>query len=178
MTHTVEEKIACLEHFDAAANRWFRGEYEPEEKEALRKSLNEMLPIARSIIQSAGCLKLISVAPPPAIGGVVMENVNPFDMFFQSCYGMSFIPRIRDMTQQAIGILRSGHFEEAKVDAKSQELVPSKPLSFPEKVTPSWLAHNVPISYWFMGIGLLASAFALGIKASTFGFIREIFGLP
>ena len=63
-----------------------------------------------------------------------MENVNPFDMFFQRCYGMSFIPNIRDMTQQAIGILRGGHFEEAKVNAKPQEIVPSKQLSFLKKL--------------------------------------------
>jgi hypothetical protein len=177
MTSTIEQKIACLERFDAAANRWFKGEYGLEGKEAIRKSLNEMVPIARTIIQNAGCLKLISVGPPPALGGVVIRNVDPFDMFFQDCYGISLIPNTRDMTQQAIGVLRSGHLEEAKVNTKSEMAASSKQLSLPEKVTLNWLVHNVPITLWLMGAGLLASAFSLGVKASTFGFIREIFGL-
>ena len=177
MAHTVEEKIACLECFDVAADRWFRGAYEPEGKDALRKLLNEMAPMVHSIISDAGCLKLMSVAPPPAIGGVVMKNINPFDMLFQNCYGMSFIPNIRDMAQQAIGVLRSGHFEEVKVNAQLQELAPSKQLALPEKVTLNWILHNVPIKLWLMGAGILASVFVLGVKASTLGFIREIFGL-
>ncbi|OGS93220.1 MAG: hypothetical protein A2X75_02290 [Gallionellales bacterium GWE2_58_10] len=171
---TVEEKIIYLERFDAAADRWFEGKYEHEEKEALRKTLNEMLPIARTLIQGAGCLKLISCGPPPAIGGMAISNANPFDMFFENYYGISFIPKIRDMTQQTIGVLHS-HIEESKVNTKFKKIALELPV--PEKVTLIWIAHNVPMKLWFMAAGILAATFVLGVKASTFGFIREIFGL-
>ncbi|NOU01350.1 MAG: hypothetical protein HOO95_07245 [Gallionella sp.] len=168
---TVEEKIACLERFDVAVTRWFEGKYDPEGQDVLRKSLNEMMPIARNITHSVGCLQLMSVAPPPAIGGMVLNNINPFDGLFQTYYGQSLIPNIRDMTQQAIGLLRSGRLEEVK------EIPRNSHLPLPEKVTLAWLALHVSMKHWFMVVGILAAVFMLGVKVSTIGFIRELLGL-
>ena len=178
MTQSPEEKITLLEQFDSALERWFNGKVDQEGgKEALRKSLNEMTPMARALIREARCHKLMSASPPPAIGGPVLRNVDPFDMLFESYYGMSFIPNIRDMTQQAIGVLRSGRLEEVKQEPQKKEAVFYKELAAPEKVTLIWLLRHVPVKLWLLAGGVLFATFTLGIKASTWSFVKEILSL-
>ena len=54
----------------------------------------------------------MSASHPPAIGGPILKNVDPFDMIFENYYGILFIPNIRDMSQQAIGIYLAGGLPE------------------------------------------------------------------
>ena len=55
----------------------------------------------------AGCLKTLSIGPPPAIGGLVMQNLDPFVMMFDPPYGVDFVTPVVDMIDQTIGSLRS-----------------------------------------------------------------------
>lgn len=177
MTQSLEEKITLLEQFDSALERWFNGKVDQGGKETLRKSLNELAPMARAIIREARCYKLISASPPPAIGGPVLQNVDPIDMLFEDYYSMSFIPTIRDMAQQAVGVLRSGGLNDAKEEHQKEATVAYRELAAPEKVTLIWLARHVPVKLWLgAGVTLLA-AFALGVKASTWSFVKEILSL-
>ncbi len=166
-----------LEQFDSTLERWFNGEVDQGGRESLRKSLNEMAPMARALIREARCHKLISASPPPAIGGPVLQNVDPFDMLFENYFGISFILTIRDMTQQAVGVLRSGRLEEVKEEPEKKEAVVYKELAAPEKVTLIWLVHHVPVKLWLLAGGILFATFTLGIKASTWAFVKEIFSL-
>ncbi len=50
-----------------------------------------------------------------------------------------------------------------------------KGIETPEKVTIPWLLNNVPVHLWLAFLGLLASAFLLGIQASRISLIKEIF---
>lgn len=50
-------------------------------------------------------------------------------------------------------------------------------LAFPEKVTIRRLIHYVPVSYWLYALGLLASAFMLGVQSTRIAFVREMFSL-
>jgi len=177
MTQSPEEKITLLEQFDSALERWFNGKAGEGDRDALRKSLNEMAPMARALIREARCQKFVFASPPPAIGGPVLQNVDPFDMMFESYYGMSFIPNIRDMTQQAVGVLRSGRLEEVKEEPQEREAVVYKDLAAPEKVTLTWLVRHVPVTLWLLAGGVLLGAFSLGIKASTWSFVKEILSL-
>lgn len=177
MTQSPEEKITLLEQFDSGMERWFNGKVEQGDREALRKSLNEMAPMARALIREARCQKLISASPPPAIGGPFLQNVDPFDMLFESYYGMSFIPTIRDMTQQTIGVLRSGRLEEVKEEPQKKEAVVYKELTAPDKVTLIWLVHHVPVKLWLLAGGVIFAAFTFGIKASMWSFVKEILSL-
>ena len=177
MTLSPEEKITLLEQFDSGMERWFNGKVDQGGREALRKSLNEMAPMASALIREARCHKLISASPPPAIGGPVLQNVDPFDMLFEIYFGMSFIPTIRDMTQQAIGVLRSGRLEEVKEEPEKKEAVVYKELAAPEKVTLIWLVHHVPVKLWLLPVGALVAAFTFGFKASTWAFVKEILSL-
>lgn len=98
-------------------------------------------------------------------------------MLFESYYGMSFIPTIRDMTQQAVGVLRSGRLEEVKEEPQKEEAVVYKELAAPEKVTLIWLVHHVPVKLWLLAGGGVLAAFTLGIKASKWSFVKEILSL-
>ena len=50
---------------------------------------------------------MMSIAPPPAIGGYVMNNVNPFDVIFYKPYGVDTNKSLSDMIEQAIGIIEA-----------------------------------------------------------------------
>ena len=113
------------------------------------------------------------------IGGPIIRNADPFDMIFENYFGMSLIPAVRDMTQQAIGVFRSGRIEEIKKEPREREdAVIYRELAPPEKVTLLWLVRHVPVSLWLIAGGLLLAAFTLGMKASTWPLLRELFGAP
>ena len=174
MNQTVKERIELLEDFDAALARWFHGSAGENEQE-LRRSLNEMASVARTIVAECGTGKLITIAPPAMVGGAILRNLDPFDMIFDSPYGASLIPTLRDAIQQALGVLRSGRFEEVKSRTKKARPV-STQLPAPEKVTLKWLFHNVPYTFWMMAAGALFAVFAFGVKAASWSFVQEILG--
>jgi hypothetical protein len=168
---TVEEKVTFLERFDQALDQWFSGKQE----EAMRKSLNEMVPTAQALVREARCNKTITLTPPPMIGGPIIRNVDLFDMIFENYFGMSLVPSVRDITQQAIGVMRSGRLDEVNKEPEKRR---ESMLSPPDKVTLVWLVRHVPISLWLIAFGLLASAFALGLKAGAWPWLRDIFPAP
>jgi hypothetical protein len=73
--------------------------------------LREWLNINRSAVErevtEAGCGRSVTISPPPAIGGLMMRNVNPFDLMFDRPYLMSLVPAICDMIDMTIGELLS-----------------------------------------------------------------------
>lgn len=99
-----EARITLLDEYRSAIKRWFNGQYEPEGKDNLRSVINRHNRIIRNLVYEAGCLKLITAAPPPAIGGIVIRDADPFDIIFESFWGASVIPNIVDMIDQAIGV--------------------------------------------------------------------------
>src|SRR5260370_35220911 len=55
-----------------------------------------------------GCNKPLTISPPPAVGGLVMRGIDPFDSMFDAPYhSMSFVPTICDMIASTIGVLRN-----------------------------------------------------------------------
>ena len=101
---TNDARRQLLEHYRAAVLRWFNGEYDPEGKEQLRSFINRNTKAAEAAVRQVGCLGLITMGPPPAIGGLVMQGVNPFDVVFQDFWGRSIIPSLADMCDKAIGV--------------------------------------------------------------------------
>ena len=51
-------------------------------------------------------------------------------------------------------------------------------LEYPEKATAAWLYHNVSISVWLWFIGIVISAFSIGIVIGQTTFVRELIGKP
>jgi len=56
------------------------------------------------------------------------------------------------------------NFETNPSDSETEQ----KKLECPEKVTIKWLYHNVPVRIWITFVGLLFSAYMLGIKTSPY----------
>lgn len=99
-----EARIDLLIEFRKAILRWFAGQYEPEGKEQLRSFINRNTKAAQTAVLEAGCSKKVTVGPPPAIGGLVIQNADPFEMLFQDLWGRSLIPLAADACDQAIGV--------------------------------------------------------------------------
>jgi hypothetical protein len=82
-------------------------QHEQTRHAALREWLNQNVHWVRREIIEAGCHKLLTISPPPAVGGLIMRGVDPFDCMFEAPYLMSLVPVICDMVDNTIGILRN-----------------------------------------------------------------------
>lgn len=81
-------------------------EYHDTASAGSRRYLNENAHSVRREVLEAGCLQKFTISPPPAIGGLVMQNVDAFDMMFNDAWGMSLNPPLRDMIDKTIGALK------------------------------------------------------------------------
>lgn len=184
MRQDIAEKIAFLEHFKAD----IRAHFEGDNSDTLRTRISRGMPRARSILSEAGALKTVTLSPPPAIGGLLVRNGDPFSFILQDYYGVSMIPTVADMIEEGIGVLEGPEYEkklaltesraqkaqEAPAPDSSHSAVQGRLKSeetkrhpeLPEKVTISWLVQHVPVSFWIWLSGLLAAAFLAGIKVA------------
>jgi len=151
------EKIEILQKFNELISNYLDGIY--EDKKKIKSDINRLTPIAQDIVSKASCLKLVTITPPPAVGGMVVENVNPFDMIFNDPYRISLIPDITDMVEQAIGKYENNLVKESPSKEKSINIV-----DYPNKITFQWLLNHVPMKIWFAGLAVLVSSFVLGVK--------------
>lgn len=117
----VAEKIQLLSLFKAKIRRWFNGEYGNESESELRSQINRSVQRVCKVVIETGCLKLMTIAPPPAVGGLIIRNANPFDNVLGDYHGMSLIPAIEDMLDCAIGVLESPEYLEQLLE-KSEEV--------------------------------------------------------
>jgi hypothetical protein len=108
---SVDQKIERLLDFQRQLERW-----EDEGTADARRFLNQnMRAVKRDLIES-GCFRTYTIAPPPAVGGMIMRNVDPIEMMFDPPYLMSFVPKINDMIDQAVVALREEPDEEEEED--------------------------------------------------------------
>jgi len=98
----VEDKIERLRKFVAAVKAWER-----THADDARSYINENLTWVHREVLEAGCLRTMTISPPPAIGGMIMRNVDPFKSIFTPVYGDSLNPYVFDMIDQTIGTLRN-----------------------------------------------------------------------
>lgn len=167
MSSEIDEQIAFLQSFNADILAHFDGHKDG----ALRVRINRGIPRARDILARAGALKSVSLSPPPAIGGMIVRNADPFEFILQDYFGMSMAPMVSDMIEQAIGILDSPEYRRDAEHVNKRKPKRSKePISvpLPDKVTLSWLVRHVPIKFWLWLIGIVTAAFGVGVKLAPF----------
>jgi hypothetical protein len=99
----VSGKIQLLSSFQRDIRRWFDGEYDDSEKMELRSRINRAVQRVRKVVLETGCLQMVTMAPPPAVGG----DADPFSNILGNYYGISLIPDVADMIETAIGVLES-----------------------------------------------------------------------
>jgi hypothetical protein len=98
-----DEKVQSLEEFKRLIDKFFAS-YDPE----IRSEINRKKSWVKREVLEARCFKTFTVSPPPAVGGLVMRNVDPFEVLFNPPYGMSVSSIVFDMIDETIGVIMSG----------------------------------------------------------------------
>lgn len=70
-----------------------------------RSFLNQKLAKVRMEIARAGCFQSLTISPPPAIGGYIMQDVDPLVTMFDPPYLMNLTKTVIDMIDQTIGVI-------------------------------------------------------------------------
>jgi hypothetical protein len=96
----------ALHEFQKAVWAWHhRDSDNPRE---LRSAINQNLRKVKQIVADAGCGITLTISPPPAVGGMIMRGVDPFDTIFNPPYLQSLIPVVSDVIDQTIGVIERG----------------------------------------------------------------------
>lgn len=104
----VTDRIDRLAAFRQLVENW-RRTYHAD----LRRKINEEMPWVRREVLEARCYVTMSIGPPPAIGGLVMKDVDPFAMMFDPPYDVDLAGQVLDMIDKTIGVLKAGPPQEA-----------------------------------------------------------------
>lgn len=105
--------IRELEEFISAIKRWSNPS-RADDREQLRSFINRRVEDVAEVVRLAGCRQTLTISPPPAIGGYVMPNVDPFAYIFEDVWGRSLNSKVFDMLDQTIGVIESGKFQNRK----------------------------------------------------------------
>src|SRR5690554_1027468 len=95
-----DSKIHRLRRFVELIEEW-----EATRSSEARSEINRLKRAVERDVIEAGCLKTMTISPPPAVGGLIMRNVNPFDHIFEQIYLRSLNPVVKDMIDETIGVL-------------------------------------------------------------------------
>ena len=106
MDQATNDMIEQLQEFQQTIHAWNTAE-DPDEATALRSYINQNSAAVRKIVAEVGCYKTLTVSPPPVVGGMIMRNVDPFDMMFNPPYFMDMVSIVSDMIDQTIGVLKT-----------------------------------------------------------------------
>ena len=100
MIPDADERIEKLNNFLTLINEW-----EKSHSEEVRARINQTKNLIQREVLETGCLHTMTISPPPAVGGMIMQNVNPFDMIFERVYLQSLNSHVRDMINETIGVI-------------------------------------------------------------------------
>ena len=94
-----------------------------EQMTSIRSEINKKKHITMKIMSKAHTLKTVTIGPPPAVGGMIMKNLNPLDIIFDPPYGRSIIPSLIDMLDETIGAIEEddNFFLEDRKDKTRKE---------------------------------------------------------
>ena len=120
---TYQERIEFLEEFRKVILLWDKSDKSAQEREEWKSFINRNLVAARTAVKDAGTMVYMTLSPPPAVGGPIARNVDPFAMIFDDWYGVSLIPKIVEMVEQAIGVYEHLDKESGLVRLESPETI-------------------------------------------------------
>jgi len=96
----LDKRISNLKRFLKLLTDWSQTN-SAEARAAINRSKKA---VEREVIE-AGCLYTVTISPPPAVGGMIMRDINPFNMIFERVYLRSLNSQVIDMVNQTIGVL-------------------------------------------------------------------------
>src|SRR5262245_55488911 len=97
----VDNRIERIIRFKETLIAW-----EKSGDDKLREWLNQNVHWVRRETVEAGCHRHLVIHPPPAVGGLIMRNVDPFEFMFECPYLMRMVPIICDILDTTVGVLR------------------------------------------------------------------------
>jgi hypothetical protein len=103
----VEDKIQKLDDFKQAVLHWSASYRDEIRRKELRSYINQNKVWVRQEVIEARCFHTMTIGPPPAVGGLIMQNVDPFTTLFDPPYGISMVDHVVDMIDQTIGVLKT-----------------------------------------------------------------------
>ena len=106
----LEDRINRLNDYKEAVIAW-NNSNNSQDRTKLRSYINQNKRAIKRDVLEAGSYKTLTVAPPPAIGGLVMNGVCAFDMMFNPPYSFNFVPCVVDMVDEALGVMMSPDFK-------------------------------------------------------------------
>lgn len=110
---TPEEKILRLENFKQTVHDYENLHFDQSRRQNFRSHISQERTWVRQQIIESGCFHTLTLAPPPAIGGLVMNNIDPIQNIFERPYLESMVPHVLDMIDQTIGVLKAAPEELA-----------------------------------------------------------------
>jgi hypothetical protein len=112
-TLTADPTLDRLEKFNELLEQWrkFGGTHLGKE---FRSAINREKNWVRQQVIEAGCFGTLTISPPPAVGGLLAQNVDPFWMMFEPPYGVDLMQVVHDMVDQTIGVIRAGPVKEPR----------------------------------------------------------------
>ena len=122
--------IEKLEEFKNAVIEWDSSYQNPERRKELRTYINQNKVWTRQQIIEARCFHSFTVGPPPAVGGLIMRNVDAFSMLFDPPYGMDMTSPLVDMIDQTIGVLLNPVPKKSKPEKPSIDAEITKNYAF------------------------------------------------
>ncbi len=114
----LEEIIEKLRQFKSAVDEWGKTD-SPESRQELRTDINQNIKWARQQVIESGCFQVFTLGPPAAMGGLILKDVDAFQMIFERPYMMRMDSPVIDMVDQTIGVLLNPADEPTKKAAKS-----------------------------------------------------------
>jgi predicted nucleotide-binding protein len=125
-TASEEYDLKLLRDFQNAVLTWDRNDV--PDRQHLRSWINQNLRKVKQVVARAGCAKAMTISPPPAVGGMIMRGVDPFDMIFNRPYFQTLVPVVSDIIDETIGVIESGSLQ-VKKEAIMKPKVPGKSAS-------------------------------------------------
>lgn len=115
-----DAKIQRLEEFKDKLQQWEASWRDESKRAQLRTYLNQNNVWVRQEVIEAGCFGTVTIGPPPAVGGLIMRDIDPFSMLFEKPYRMSMVPLVTDMIDKTIGVLQNGPREQKATQKPAQ----------------------------------------------------------
>src|SRR5271157_271109 len=96
-------RMKLLEDFRSAILAVFNGIDDDAERERVARWIDRNTIAAKIAVEEAGASQIVTLTPPPMIGGAIM-HVDPFENLFESFYGKSLLPSVVHTLDKAIGV--------------------------------------------------------------------------
>ena len=105
------EKRKLLSVFKEDIRHWLETQNYGTYTNGLRVKIEQNVREVRKIVEETRCLRLIAATPNRISGGLIVRDCDPFNYVLETpYYGVSYIPEIIEIVDEAICVLNSPRY--------------------------------------------------------------------